>query len=126
MFDIHAQTLRLYEREGLLSPHRTEGNTRLYSEEDVERLEQILQLSRDLGVNLAGIDFILRLQERQSAFEKEVLQLLAEFVGHVEGIDGTLSEELKHRVHLFVENNPSLQQHITTTNEPAHDPEDND
>ncbi|AXC10389.1 HspR, transcriptional repressor of DnaK operon [Acidisarcina polymorpha] len=64
MYDIHPQTLRLYEREGLLKPSRTEGNTRLYTEEDLERLEFILNLSRDLGVNIAGIAIILQMRER--------------------------------------------------------------
>ena len=59
MYDIHPQTLRLYEREGLLKPSRTEGNTRLYTDEDLERLEFILNLARDLGVNIAGIAIIL-------------------------------------------------------------------
>ena len=60
-YDIHPQTLRLYEREGLLKPSRTEGNTRLYSEEDLEQLETILSLTRDLGVNLAGVEIILNM-----------------------------------------------------------------
>ena len=60
-YNIHPQTLRLYEREGLLKPSRTDGNTRLYSEEDLEQLETILALTRDLGVNLAGVEVILRL-----------------------------------------------------------------
>ncbi len=58
-YGIHPQTLRTYEREGLLKPSRTEGNTRLYAQEDVERLEWILSLTRDFGVNLAGVDLIL-------------------------------------------------------------------
>ena len=61
-YEIHPQTLRLYEREGLLKPSRTEGNTRLYSEEDLEQLETILSLTRDLGVNLAGVEAILKLR----------------------------------------------------------------
>ena len=61
-YDIHPQTLRLYEREGLLKPSRTDGNTRLYSEEDLEQLETILTLTRDLGVNLAGVEIILNLR----------------------------------------------------------------
>ena len=64
MYDIHPQTLRLYEREGLLKPSRTEGNTRLYTDEDLERLEFILNLARDLGVNIAGIAIILQMRER--------------------------------------------------------------
>ncbi|HID66459.1 MAG TPA: MerR family transcriptional regulator [Aquificaceae bacterium] len=64
MYNIHPQTLRLYEREGLLKPSRTEGNTRLYTDEDLERLEFILFLTRELGVNLAGVDIILNLKEQ--------------------------------------------------------------
>ena len=64
MYEIHPQTLRLYEREGLLKPSRSEGNTRLYTEEDLKRLEFILSLARDLGVNIAGIGIILNMRER--------------------------------------------------------------
>src|SRR5437762_1457063 len=63
-YDIHPQTLRLYEREGLLTPSRTEGNTRLYSEEDLEQLETILSLTRELGVNLAGVEVILNMRKK--------------------------------------------------------------
>jgi MerR family transcriptional regulator, heat shock protein HspR len=63
-YNIHPQTLRLYEREGLLKPSRTEGNTRLYSEEDLEQLETILSLTRDLGVNLAGVEIILNMRQK--------------------------------------------------------------
>jgi len=64
MYEIHPQTLRLYEREGLLKPSRSEGNTRLYTEDDLKRLEFILSLARDLGVNIAGIGIILNMRER--------------------------------------------------------------
>ena len=63
-YDIHPQTLRLYEREGLLQPARSAGNTRLYDEEALRRLELILTLTRDMGVNLAGVELILRLREQ--------------------------------------------------------------
>ena len=63
MYEIHPQTLRLYEREGLLQPSRTVGNTRLYTDEDLERLEFILNLARELGVNIAGIAIILQMQD---------------------------------------------------------------
>jgi MerR family transcriptional regulator, heat shock protein HspR len=79
MYDIHPQTLRLYERERLLIPSRSEGNTRLYTQEDVERLEVILKLTRELGVNLAGVEIILNMRDRMSAMEKEV-QAFMEFV----------------------------------------------
>ena len=62
-FSVHPQTLRLYEREGLLKPSRTDGNTRLYSDEDLARLSRILRLTRELGVNLAGVEVILQMQE---------------------------------------------------------------
>mgnify|MGYP003339244064 CR=1 FL=1 len=71
-YDIHPQTLRLYEREGLLKPSRTDGNTRLYSEEDLERLETILALTRDLGVNLAGVEIILNMRQTIELMQGEV------------------------------------------------------
>lgn len=79
MYNIHPQTLRLYEREGLLLPSRSEGNTRLYTEEDLERLEVILSLTRDLGVNLAGIEIILNMRARMKEMEREV-QALVEYM----------------------------------------------
>ncbi|HVO11518.1 MAG TPA: helix-turn-helix transcriptional regulator [Vicinamibacteria bacterium] len=72
VYGIHPQTLRLYEREGLLKPSRTEGNTRLYSDEDLRQLEVILNLTRDLGVNLAGVEIILNLRRRMEQMQQEV------------------------------------------------------
>ncbi|HYK37096.1 helix-turn-helix transcriptional regulator [Alloacidobacterium sp.] len=72
MYDIHPQTLRLYEREGLLKPSRTEGNTRLYTDGDLERLEFILNLARDLGVNIAGIAIILQMRERMEEMNRQM------------------------------------------------------
>jgi MerR family transcriptional regulator/heat shock protein HspR len=71
-YGIHPQTLRLYEREGLLKPSRTEGNTRLYSEEDLRRLEVILNLTRDLGVNLAGVEIVLNMRRKMEQMQQEV------------------------------------------------------
>ena len=76
MFSIHPQTLRLYEREGLLKPSRSEGNTRLYSQEDLKRLAVILNLIRDLGVNLAGVEAILNMRERMVQIEAEINEFL--------------------------------------------------
>ncbi len=76
MYNIHPQTLRLYEREGLLKPSRSEGNTRLYTEEDLRRLELILNLIRDLGVNLAGVEVILNMREKMKQIENQVNELL--------------------------------------------------
>ncbi len=79
MFDIHPQTLRLYEREGLLKPSRSKGNTRLYTDKDLERLEFILFLTRELGVNLAGVDIILNMKEQIEELQKQIDQLF-EFI----------------------------------------------
>jgi len=79
MYGIHPQTLRLYEREGLLKPSRTEGNTRLYTDEDLERLELILSLARELGVNISGIAIIIQMRERMEEMQRQ----MAEFVNYV-------------------------------------------
>ena len=75
-YDIHPQTLRLYEREGLLKPSRSEGNTRLYTDKDLERLEIILKLTRDLGVNLAGVEIILNMREKMEAMQSQIAQFI--------------------------------------------------
>lgn len=80
MYDIHPQTLRLYEREGLLVPSRSEGNTRYYTDEDLEALETILGLTRDLGVNLAGVEIILNMRKRMKEMQNE----MQAFVKYVE------------------------------------------
>jgi MerR family transcriptional regulator/heat shock protein HspR len=79
MYEIHPQTLRLYEREGLLRPSRSEGNTRLYTDEDLERLEFILNLARDLGVNIAGIAIVLQMRERMEEMNRQ-MQGFVDFV----------------------------------------------
>jgi MerR family transcriptional regulator/heat shock protein HspR len=76
-YSIHPQTLRLYEREGLLKPSRTDGNTRLYSDEDLEQLETILSLTRDLGVNLAGVEIILNMRRKIETMQGEVNEFMA-------------------------------------------------
>lgn len=85
-YEIHPQTLRLYEREGLLRPSRSEGNTRLYTDEDLERLEVILKLTRELGVNLAGVEIILNMREKMEAMQQQI-----------EGFIATLNQELSKR-----------------------------
>src|SRR5512142_1289570 len=76
-YGIHPQTLRLYEREGLLKPSRTDGNTRLYSEDDLRQLEVILNLTRDLGVNLAGVEIVLNMRKRMEQMQHEVNDFVA-------------------------------------------------
>ena len=80
-YNIHPQTLRLYEREGLLKPSRTDGNTRLYSDDDLQRLETILSLTRDLGVNLAGVEIVLNMRQKMEDMQHEV----NEFMAYVKG-----------------------------------------
>lgn len=75
-YSIHPQTLRMYEREGLIQPDRTEGNTRLYSIETIERLEIVLTLTRDLGVNLAGVEVILNMKERLESLQQHTGRLI--------------------------------------------------
>jgi MerR family transcriptional regulator/heat shock protein HspR len=76
-FQIHPQTLRLYEREGLLKPSRSEGNTRLYTDDDLQRLEVILKLTRDLGVNLAGVEIVLNMREKMSEMQRQIEQFVS-------------------------------------------------
>lgn len=75
MLDIHPQTLRQYEREGLVKPSRTEGKMRLYSQGDIERMKLILRLTRQMGVNLAGVDIILQLKEQIDSMQDEIEHL---------------------------------------------------
>ena len=77
-YQVHPQTLRLYEREGLLKPSRSDGNTRLYTDEDLERLEVILKLTRDLGVNLAGVEIILNMREKMEEMQRQIEQFIKE------------------------------------------------
>src|SRR5438067_7938800 len=83
LYKLHPQTLRLYEREGLLTPSRSEGNTRLYTDDDLERLEVILKLTRELGVNLAGVEIIMNMREKMAAMQQQIEQFVE-----------TLNEEL--------------------------------
>ena len=94
-YDIHPQTLRLYEREGLLKPSRSEGNTRLYTQDDIERLELILNLTRDLGVNLAGVEVILNMRQRLEEMQTE----MQDFITYVEREFTTRSPEMSQKIH---------------------------
>jgi len=76
-YEIHPQTLRLYEREGLLKPSRSEGNTRLYTADDLERLEVILHLTRELGVNLAGVEIVLNMREKMAEMQAQIEEFVA-------------------------------------------------
>lgn len=109
-YSIHPQTLRLYEREGLLAPSRSDGNTRLYTTEDLERLEVILKLTRELGVNLAGVEIILNMREKMEAMQRQM-----------EGFIDSLNQELSERVAAKPAESrslmPVIQMHSLTRNE---------
>src|SRR6202051_1453466 len=85
-YQLHPQTLRLYEREGLLKPSRSDGNTRLYTDDDLERLDVILKLTRDLGVNLAGVEIILNMREKMAEMQRQI-----------EDFVSSLNVEITHR-----------------------------
>lgn len=96
MLSIHPQTLRLYEREGLVRPKRSHGNTRLYSARDVERVKFILHLTRDMGVNLAGVEVILRMRDQIDEMQREMEGL----IGYVRD---ELKKEIARRMHIRIE-----------------------
>jgi len=95
-YEIHPQTLRLYEREGLLKPSRSDGNTRLYTEEDLQRLEIILELTRELGVNLAGVEIILNMREKMAAMQKQIEQFVSTLNTELTRLTPVASEQPKN------------------------------
>ena len=104
-YHVHPQTLRLYERLGLLKPSRSEGNTRLYTDVDLERLEVILNLTRDLGVNLAGVEVILNMRDKMEKMQEEVEELvryIREYVSSGDAVLGSVRNALV-RVHGVVD-----------------------
>jgi MerR family transcriptional regulator/heat shock protein HspR len=95
MYDIHPQTLRLYEREGLLKPSRSDGNTRLYADTDLERLEIILSLTRDLGVNLAGVEIILNMREKMDTMQREFERFFDYLRTHASELSGVQTASIE-------------------------------
>ena len=93
LYKLHPQTLRLYERVGLLKPSRSEGNTRLYTDSDLERLEVILTLARDMGVNLAGIDIILNMREKMVEMEKQMTEFATVVQQELSRVANSMSNE---------------------------------
>lgn len=84
MFSVHQQTIRMYEKEGLITPKRSEGNTRLFSEEDVERLEEIINLTHKMGVNLIGVEIILKLQKKMKRMQDDMNKIFNQAHGQLE------------------------------------------
>ena len=98
---VHPQTLRLYERVGLLKPSRSEGNTRLYTETDLERLEVILTLTREMGVNLAGIEIILNMREKMAEMQRQ-MEAFTHFVQHELSRDLGSAQQLRPSRHALM------------------------
>ena len=97
LYKLHPQTLRLYERVGLLKPSRSEGNTRLYTEEDLQRLDVILTLTRDMGVNLAGIEIILNMREKMLEMERQMSEFASVVQQELSRVANNVSNEKPSR-----------------------------
>jgi len=97
LYKLHPQTLRLYERVGLLKPSRSEGNTRLYTDEDLQRLDVILTLTRDMGVNLAGIEIILNMREKMLEMEKQMSEFASVVQQELARVANKVSQEKPSR-----------------------------
>jgi len=98
MFSVHQQTIRLYEKEGLISPKRSTGNTRMFSEEDVDRLEEIIYLTHKLKINLSGVEMILKLQKKIQRLQDEVNKLFTETQSNLEKESVEYKKEIKQQV----------------------------
>ncbi|MBM3886425.1 MerR family transcriptional regulator [Candidatus Dependentiae bacterium] len=103
MFSVHQQTIRMYEKEGLLTPKRSDGNTRLFSEEDVERLEEIINLTHKMGVNLAGVEIILKLQKKLGKMQQEVNKLFKQMDGDISLQKEAFKADIKQQVSRLAE-----------------------
>ena len=123
MFSVHQQTVRLYEKEGLITPKRTEGNTRLFSEEDVERLEEIIHLTHTLGVNLVGVEMILKLQKKikklQDDMNKLFNQTQIQMNSEAENLKVAATKQKDRLIHIKKENQSTTKK--LTTDEPDYE-----
>ena len=117
MFSVHQQTIRLYEKEGLISPKRSAGNTRLFSEEDVDRLEQIINLTHQLGVNLAGVEMILKLQGKMQKMQKKMNALFETAQTELQIEQDASREALKIGAHALMKIKQEVKQKTDVTSD---------
>lgn len=103
MFSVHQQTIRMYEKEGLITPKRSEGNTRLFAEEDVDRLEEVIYLTHKLGVNLAGVEIILKLQKKIKRMQDEMNKLFEATEGEFDLESQQIKEDMKKHIERLAE-----------------------
>jgi len=120
MFDVHQQTIRLYEKEGLIAPQRTAGGTRLFSEEDVDRLEEIINLTHKIGVNIAGVEMILKLQRKIQRLQDDMNKLFEKTHGLLEKESSTLKEQAKKHGGSLLEIKEKAQKTLPATNGSGH------
>ena len=102
MFSVHQQTIRMYEKEGLISPKRSEGNTRLFSEEDVDRLEEVIYLTHKLGVNLAGVEMILKLEKKIKKMQDEMNKIFQSTEGEIARESQLIRQNMKQQAERLV------------------------
>src|SRR3984885_14045395 len=103
MFSVHQQTIRLYEKEGLINPKRSSGNTRLFSEEDVDRLEEVIYLTHKLGVNLAGVEIILKLQKKVKRMQDDMNKMFNDAEGELAMDTEHFRQDIKKQAQRLVE-----------------------
>ncbi len=115
MFSVHQQTIRLYEKEGLLSPKRSDGNTRLFSEDDVDRLEEVIYLTHELGINLAGVQMILKLKKQIAKMQKDMNKVFDDTQKELDVETENSKEIIKTRAQQLL----NLKQHNALTVTPA-------
>ncbi len=122
MFSVHQQTIRMYEKEGLISPKRSEGNTRLFSEEDVDRLEEVIYLTHKLGVNLAGVEMILKLQKKIRRMQEEMNKMFKAAEGEFELETQQMKESMRRQgerlIELRKENSVKKHEHLIEISTP--------
>lgn len=112
MFEVHQQTVRMYEKEGLLTPKRSAGNTRLFSEEDVDRLEEIIYLTHKVGVNLAGVEMILKLKKKISKLQEEINIMLNAARDNLDEETELFKEDTKARAQRLLQMKQEAQKHM--------------
>lgn len=128
MFSVHQQTIRLYEREGLISPKRSDGNTRLFSEEDIDRLEEIIHLTHKVGVNLAGVQIILKLQKQLTKMQKDMNAIFEQTNKNLKEQEFVHSQAIKQASHNLarLKHAPLPSQKPTASNDIVHESKDVD
>lgn len=103
MFSVHQQTIRLYEKEGLIVPKRSEGNTRMFSEGDIDRLEEIIYLTNKLGINLAGVEMVLKLQKKIKKMQSDMNKMFVQAQDELEEETNVKKAEIKNYTKLLID-----------------------